>query len=223
MHCMHDMHRMLCTHPEPGANLAANSTTAYYCIYWVQYSLIVHIDYTQKWCKSGCKFSWLQCIYILHILSTLFSGRAYWVHPENYRVCCTLCSWWPLERNTWQCSLNCILTDQDTWGTVQNKILKTVFHFPVHRSGVVLVTCWYMISHHDAKTPAWQKWNLALCNQIRQFCTTGPSISLGGIWVGWSFRLNMGGINPTVCHPNPRPTTLRFFWHSNSSVPKTKI
>ena len=21
-----------------------------------------------------------------------------------------------------------------------------------------------------------------------QFCTTGPNISLGGIWVGWSFR-----------------------------------
>ena len=54
-----------------------------------------------------------------------------------------------------------------------------------------------------------------------QFCTTGPNISLGGIWVGWSFRLNMGGINPTVCHPNPRPTTLRFVWHINTSVPKS--
>ena len=36
-------------------------------------------------------------------------------------------------------------------------------------------------------------------------------------------EINMGGINPTVCHPNPRPTTLRFFWHINSSVPKTKF
>ena len=36
-------------------------------------------------------------------------------------------------------------------------------------------------------------------------------------------EINMGGINPTVCRPNPRPTTLRFFWHINSSVPKTKF
>ena len=57
-----------------------------------------------------------------------------------------------------------------------------------------------------------------------QFFTTGPNISLGGIWVGWLFQeINMGGINPTVCRPNPRPTTLRFFCHINSSVPKTKF
>ena len=29
---------------------------------------------------------------------------------------------------------------------------------------------------------------LALHLLLRQFCTTGPNISLGGIWVGWSFR-----------------------------------
>ena len=42
---------------------------------------------------------------------------------------------------------------------------------------------------------------------------------------GWDGHLGNkhGGINPTVCHPNPRPTTLGFFWHINSSVPKTKF
>ena len=55
-----------------------------------------------------------------------------------------------------------------------------------------------------------------------QFCTTGPSIftwwDLGGMVIQ---VINMGGINPTVCHPNPRPTTLTFVWHINTSVPKT--
>ena len=43
---------------------------------------------------------------------------------------------------------------------------------------------------------------------------------LGGMVIQ---EINMGGINPTVCRPNPRPTTLRFFCHINSSVPKTKF
>ena len=43
-----------------------------------------------------------------------------------------------------------------------------------------------------------------------QFCTTGP----GGIGVGYEWD------GSQLDHPNPRPTTLAFFGHINTSVPK---
>ena len=46
-----------------------------------------------------------------------------------------------------------------------------------------------------------------------QFCTTGP----GGIGVGYEWDGSHLG------HPNPRPTTLAFFGHINTSVPKLNL
>ena len=42
-------------------------------------------------------------------------------------------------------------------------------------------------------------------NNSRQFCTIGPNISLGGIWVGWSFRKKHGW-DQSHCLPSQSPT-----------------